>query len=76
MFKSYLSVEDKFVNSLEENRQTCGVPADAITQAKEGHAKAVQVGKQVCDAAAARDPRVYDDCSVCGRMGDWGPPMR
>jgi hypothetical protein len=52
LFKLFLSAEVKFVNSLEENRQACGVPAEAIKQATEGHAKAGQVGKQVCDAAA------------------------
>ena len=52
MFELFLSAEAKFVNSLEENSQACGVPAEAIKQATEGHAKAGQVGKQVCDAAA------------------------
>jgi hypothetical protein len=52
LFELFLSAEAKFVNSLEENSQACGVPAEAIKQATEGHAKAGQVGKQVCDAAA------------------------
>jgi hypothetical protein len=52
LFRSFLGAETKFIKSLEENTRTCGVPGDAIKQAKEGHAKALQVGKQVCDAAA------------------------
>jgi hypothetical protein len=57
LFKNFLGAEDKFIKSLEENNRTCGVASDAIKQAKEGHAKAEQVGKQVCEAAAARSPR-------------------
>ncbi len=52
LFKSYLAAETKFIKGLEDNSRTCGVPPDAIKQVKEGHAKAAQVGKQVCDAAA------------------------
>src|SRR5262245_24155647 len=40
LFKLFLSAEAKFVNSLEENRQTCGVPAETITQVQDSHAKA------------------------------------
>ena len=56
LFRNFLGAETKFIKSLEENTRTCGVPGDAIKQAKEGHAKASQVGKEVCDAAA-RGPR-------------------
>jgi len=52
LFKSYLAAETEFIKGLEDNSRTCGVPPDAIKQVKEGHAKAAQVGKQVCDAAA------------------------
>jgi hypothetical protein len=52
LFKSFLAAEAKFIKGLEDNSRTCGVPPDAIKQAKDGHAKAGQVGKQVCDAAA------------------------
>src|SRR5262245_17504382 len=67
LFKLFLSAEAKFVNSLEENRQTCGVPVETITQVQDSHAKAGQVGKQVCDAAAQgpRPPR--------GPTGDFWP---
>jgi len=52
LFKNFLSAESKFIKSLEDNTRTCGVPLDAIKQAKEGHTKAAAVGKQVCDVAA------------------------
>jgi hypothetical protein len=64
LFRTFLATEAKFIRSLEENTRTCGVPGDAIKQAKEGHAKALQVGKQVCDAAAQgprpAGPSLYD----------------
>jgi hypothetical protein len=52
LFKTFLAAEAQFIRSLEDNSRTCGVQPDAIKQAKEGHAKATQIGKQVCDAAA------------------------
>jgi hypothetical protein len=52
LFRNFLSAEAKFIKSLEENSRTCGVPPDAIKQAKDGHTKASGIGKQVCDAAA------------------------
>jgi hypothetical protein len=67
LFRNFLGAEAKFIKSLEENTHTCGVPLDAIKQAKEGQAKASQVGKQVCDAAA-QGPR------PAGPTGDfWWP---
>jgi len=62
LFKTFLAAETQFIRGLEDNSRTCGVPPDAITRAREGHAKASQTGKQVCDAAAqgprptGRDP--------------------
>jgi hypothetical protein len=58
LFKTYLAAEAKFIRGLEDNSRTCGVPPDAIKQAKEGHAKAGQVAQQVCEAAA-RGVRPY-----------------
>jgi hypothetical protein len=52
LFKNFLGAEAKFIKSLEDNTRNCGVPPDAIKQAKDGHSKASAVGKQVCDAAA------------------------
>jgi hypothetical protein len=57
LFRNFLGAEARFIKSLEDNIRTCGVPDDAIKQTKEGHAKASQVGEQVCDAAAPRGAR-------------------
>ena len=64
LFRTFLAAETKFIRGLEDNSRTCGVPPDAIKQAKEGHAKASQIGKQVCNAAAQgprpAGPSLYD----------------
>src|SRR5262249_14705507 len=52
LFKSYLSAEQKFIQGIEENGRTCGVPPDVLKMIREGHAKAAQIGAQVCEAAA------------------------
>jgi len=36
LFKNFLDADARFIKSLEENSRTCGVPGDAIKQAKEG----------------------------------------
>ncbi|MCC6776870.1 MAG: hypothetical protein IT537_09585 [Hyphomicrobiales bacterium] len=51
-FKTYLAAENKMVKGLEQNSSTCGVPAEVIKQVKGNHAKASEIGKKVCDAAA------------------------
>jgi hypothetical protein len=58
LFKTYLTAEAKFIRGLEDHSRTCGVPPDAIKRARESHAKAGQVSKQVCDVAAL-GPRPY-----------------
>jgi hypothetical protein len=58
LFKIFLASETQFIRSLEDNSRTCGVSPDAIKQAKEGHAKATLVGKQVCEMVA-QGPRPY-----------------
>ena len=52
LFRTFLSAETRFMKGIEENGATCGAPPDLIKQVKEGHAKASQIAKQVCDAAA------------------------
>jgi hypothetical protein len=54
LFKTFLVAEAKFIRGLEDSSRACGVPGDAIKRAKEGHDKAGQIGKEVCEAAAAR----------------------
>jgi hypothetical protein len=52
LFKNFIAAETKFLKSLEENSAACGVPPEVIKQGKQGHAKATEVAKRVCDAAA------------------------
>ena len=52
LFKAFLSAESKMIKSLQDNSAACGVPPDVLKQVKEGHGKASDVGKKVCDAAA------------------------
>src|SRR5215475_11265942 len=52
LFKAYIASEQKMIKGLEENGRTCGAPPEVVKQVKEGHARAQQIGKDVCDAAA------------------------
>jgi len=52
LFKVFIAAEGKMLKGLEENSSTCGVPTDAIKNLREQHAKANQMGKQVCEVAA------------------------
>ncbi len=52
LFKTFLSVEGKFLKALQENQATCGVPPQILSEAKLGHENASRAGKQVCDLAA------------------------
>jgi hypothetical protein len=52
LFKTFLASESKMIQSMEQHKEECGVPAEAIKNIRDGHAKASQVGKQVCEMAA------------------------
>jgi hypothetical protein len=52
LFRTFLATETKMIKAVEEIGPQCGVPADVPKQMKAGHAKALQVAKQVCDIAA------------------------
>ena len=52
LFKAFLAAESKMIKGLQDNSATCGVPPEVLKQVKEGHGKASDVGKKVCDAAA------------------------
>jgi hypothetical protein len=51
LFRSFLAAEMKFMKGIEEHGRTCGAPPDVVKQVKEGHAKASQIGNEVCKAA-------------------------
>ncbi len=52
LFRTYIATEGKMLKALETNGASCGVPAEVLQQVRGSHAKAKQIGKQVCDAAA------------------------
>jgi len=52
LFKAFLTAETKMISRLQESSATCGVPPEVLKQVKDGHSKASDVGKKVCDAAA------------------------
>jgi hypothetical protein len=51
LFKVFIASESKFIQGMEVNRAQCGVPPEVIKQAHDGHGKASQIAKQVCDVA-------------------------
>ena len=52
LFRSYIATEAKMLRMLEADGASCGAGAQIIQQVRGSHAKAQQIGKQVCDAAA------------------------
>ena len=52
LFRRYLATEAKMIKMLEADGPGCGAGPDVVKQVRGSHAKAQQVGKQVCDAAA------------------------
>jgi hypothetical protein len=52
LFKVFLSAEDKMLKGLQEHSATCGVPPEVLKQVKEGHGKASEMSKKICDIAA------------------------
>jgi len=52
LFKAFVAVETKMIKGLQEHSATCGVPPEVIKQVKEGHGKASEMSKKICDIAA------------------------
>lgn len=48
LFNKFIASEAKMVNFLVANRETCGVPPDAIKHVRGQHAKSQQMRKQIC----------------------------
>jgi hypothetical protein len=51
LFKNYLAADLNFIKGIQKSGATCGVPPDVPAKLKAGHAKAAEVGKQVCEVA-------------------------
>ena len=52
LFRKYLATEAKMIKMLEADGASCGAGPQVVQQVRSSHAKAQQIGKQVCDAAA------------------------
>jgi hypothetical protein len=52
LFRNYIATEAKMLKLLDTSGPSCGVPKEVNQQVRGSHAKAQQLGKQVCDAAA------------------------
>jgi hypothetical protein len=56
LFNAFLDREGRFIEAMEENGAQCGLSEQAIKQSQDGHGKASQIGRQVCNLAALRPP--------------------
>jgi hypothetical protein len=52
LFRTFIASETKMIKAVVEHGSKCGVPPEVPGQMRAGHARAEQVAKQVCDAAA------------------------
>jgi hypothetical protein len=52
LFRTFLAAETKMIKAIVDNGPQCGVPPEVPAQMRTGHARAQQIAKQVCDAAA------------------------
>jgi hypothetical protein len=50
LFKSFSVKEARLIKFLVDNKTACGVPEQAITSARAGHAKTLQITKNVCSS--------------------------
>jgi hypothetical protein len=52
LFKIFLATESKMIKAIDDNSATCGLPPEVSKQVKDGHNRAAQIAKQVCEVAA------------------------
>jgi hypothetical protein len=69
LFRAYIATQARMLRLLETHGAQCGVPSQVNLQVRTSHAKAQQIGRQVCEAAWPR-PR-FDD-----RRFDGPEPLR
>jgi hypothetical protein len=53
LFKRFAATEAKVVKFLTDHRSVCGVPPQAVSGAKAGHANTLKIRNAVCSAQAA-----------------------
>ena len=52
LFNAFVTAETKVLKFAEANAKSCGIPPEAITEIKKGHAAALGIRGKVCQAAA------------------------
>lgn len=52
LFKAFLAAESKMIKGLQDHSATCGVPPEVLKQVRDGHGKAAEIGKKICEVAA------------------------
>jgi hypothetical protein len=78
LFRNFIAAENRMIKAVTENGPRCGVPPEVPAQMKAGHARALQVTKQVCDAAAqgprAAGPSLSDALGTTPAVPSTIPP--
>lgn len=57
LFNAFVSAEAKMIKYATAKAAECGIPAQAITQMKQSHAKSTEIRTRVCRVAEAGPPR-------------------
>jgi hypothetical protein len=82
LFKPFLLAEEQYVKHIEEHGQACGLVAYDLNRMRRAYVRAVQLGKDVCEATAQSQKRPLrelwspgqdhkSDCRLCGKTGDF-----
>ena len=53
LLRNFTAAESRMIKFLQDKKELCGVPDQVVSQAKEGHTKAIAMRNQVCKVAAA-----------------------
>jgi hypothetical protein len=80
LLRNFTSAEARMVKFLQEKKALCGIPDQIVSQASEGHTKAIAMRNQVCKVAAgpAAPPPPAPSQGLSGALGTpafGGPPV-
>lgn len=57
LFRNFTNAEAKLIRFFVDKKNACQVPDQVLKQAKDGHAKAIQIRTQVCKVAESGGPQ-------------------
>jgi hypothetical protein len=80
LLRDFTATESRMVKFLQEKKAICGIPDQIVSQASEGHTKAIAMRNQVCKVAAgpAAPPPPAPSQGLSGALGTpafGGPPV-